>query len=192
MVTSSGQNPSIRSPHSRNDQSSRFPLPRHWRALAQSAPLRMKKLSRVSSSISAGNPNSCSPCAFDRNGLALCQPYNRYRGATHPTITLVFSPLSLLPGPGLPADALRSRVADTLGPAVVLTLGWLRVSQAIRFPRANARAAGSVIPAPRMMLGNWARPVATGGDLLALAQRPGSGQVRLRARRPGPPRRDCR
>ena len=107
MVTSSGQNPSIRSPHSRNDQHSRFPLPWRWRALAKSAPLRMKKRSWASSLISAGNPDSCSPCAFDRNGPAPCRPYNRHRGATHPTITLIFSPQS----------ATRGGVVNLFGPA---------------------------------------------------------------------------
>jgi hypothetical protein len=50
--------------------------------------------------------------------------------------------------PGLPADLATSRASVHDGPAAVLTLGRLRLTQTIRFLRASARAEGAVVGAP--------------------------------------------
>ena len=47
--------------------------------------------------------------------------------------------------PGLPADVATSRGAAHDGPAVVLTLGRLRLTQTVRFLRASARAEGQLL-----------------------------------------------
>lgn len=57
--------------------------------------------------------------------------------------------------PELPAD----RATPYSGPAVVLTLGRLRMTQAVRFVRASAKAEGSAVDAPGMAWGTaLARP----------------------------------
>lgn len=50
--------------------------------------------------------------------------------------------------PGLPDDIARDRVTDHHGPAVVLTLGRLRIHRAIPFLRTSAKAEGAVVNAP--------------------------------------------
>ena len=55
--------------------------------------------------------------------------------------------------PGLPTDLPVSRAVDYDGPTVVLTFGRLRITQALRFLRASAKAEGAVIAAPGLI---WA------------------------------------
>jgi hypothetical protein len=55
--------------------------------------------------------------------------------------------------PGLPDDVPTARATDYEGPAAVLTLGRLRLSQAIRFLRTSAKAEGAVVEAPGL---SWA------------------------------------
>jgi hypothetical protein len=55
--------------------------------------------------------------------------------------------------PGLPDELPRSRTIDHDGPAVVLTLGRLRLTQAVRFLRTSARAEARVVEAPGLI---WA------------------------------------
>jgi hypothetical protein len=55
--------------------------------------------------------------------------------------------------PGLPSDLPASRAIDYDGPTVVLTLGRLRITQALRFLRASAKAEGAVLAAPGLI---WA------------------------------------
>src|SRR6266446_4817791 len=50
-----------------------------------------------SGSSSAGNPDSCSRWASDRNRTGIRRLYDRRYGAARPTIALVSSPLMLLP-----------------------------------------------------------------------------------------------
>jgi hypothetical protein len=49
--------------------------------------------------------------------------------------------------PGLPTDLPKSRAVEEDGPAAVLTLGRLRLSQAVRFLRTSAKAEASVLQA---------------------------------------------
>jgi hypothetical protein len=55
--------------------------------------------------------------------------------------------------PGLPDDLSTSRHTEYDGPAVVLTLGRLRLPRAVAFLRASARAEGAVLAAPGL---RWA------------------------------------
>jgi len=55
--------------------------------------------------------------------------------------------------PGLPTDLPVSRAVDYDGPTVVLTLGRLRITQALRFLRTSAKAEAAVIAAPGLI---WA------------------------------------
>jgi len=55
--------------------------------------------------------------------------------------------------PGLPDDVNRSRAVTAEGPAVVLTLGRLRVSQARRFLRASRPAEAAALEAPGLIWG---------------------------------------
>lgn len=55
--------------------------------------------------------------------------------------------------PGLPTDIPDARTTDYSGPAVVLTLGRLRLTQTVRFLRASAKAGASVLDAPGL---TWA------------------------------------
>ncbi len=55
--------------------------------------------------------------------------------------------------PGLDATVPRARRVDFDGPAVVLTLGRLRVSQAVRFLRTSSKAEAAVLQAPGLV---WA------------------------------------
>jgi hypothetical protein len=55
--------------------------------------------------------------------------------------------------PGLPDDLPTGRATEYDGPAAVLTLGRLRLSQAIRFLRTSAKAEAAVINAPGL---TWA------------------------------------
>jgi hypothetical protein len=55
--------------------------------------------------------------------------------------------------PGLPSDVPVARTVDYDGPAVVLTLGRLRITQALRFLRTSAKAEGAVLAAPGLI---WA------------------------------------
>ena len=50
--------------------------------------------------------------------------------------------------PGLPDDISRDRTTDHTGASVVLTLGRLRLTQAVRFLRTSARAEAAVLEAP--------------------------------------------
>lgn len=59
--------------------------------------------------------------------------------------------------PGLPSDVPRQRNVDHDGPAAVLTLGRLRLTQAVRFLRASAKAASGVVGAPGLL---WASGMA--------------------------------
>lgn len=59
--------------------------------------------------------------------------------------------------PGLPDDLPRERSVAYDGPAVVLTLGRLRVSQTVRFLRASGKAEAKVAKAPGMI---WATAMA--------------------------------
>lgn len=61
--------------------------------------------------------------------------------------------------PGLPEDVPRTRAVDHDGPAAVLTLGRLRLTQAVRFLRASAKAEARAIESPGLMWGTGlARP----------------------------------
>lgn len=61
--------------------------------------------------------------------------------------------------PGMPDDIPKARSVDHDGPAVVLTLGRLRVTQALRFLRTSARAEGAAVGAPGFTWGTGlARP----------------------------------
>lgn len=61
--------------------------------------------------------------------------------------------------PGVPDDLPRSRHVEHEGPAAVLTLGRLRLTQAPRFLRTSARAEARVVEAPGMIWGTgMARP----------------------------------
>lgn len=61
--------------------------------------------------------------------------------------------------PGLPDDLSASRTTDYDGPALVLTLGRLRLTRAIRFLRTAARAQSSALDAPGLVWGTGlARP----------------------------------
>jgi hypothetical protein len=53
--------------------------------------------------------------------------------------------------PGVPDDLPRGRAVSAEGPAVVLTLGRLRLTQARRFFRTSARAEGRVVAAPGLV-----------------------------------------
>jgi hypothetical protein len=55
--------------------------------------------------------------------------------------------------PGIDASLTHARKVDETGPALVLTLGRLRVSQGIRFLRASARAEAAVLDAKGLI---WA------------------------------------
>jgi hypothetical protein len=55
--------------------------------------------------------------------------------------------------PGLDDSVTRARKVDDTGPAIVFTLGRLRISQGIRFLRASARAEAAVLQAPGLI---WA------------------------------------
>jgi hypothetical protein len=59
--------------------------------------------------------------------------------------------------PGLPTDIPRPRAVTEEGPAVVLTLGRLRLSQAVRFLRVSAKAGGASLGAPGL---TWATGLA--------------------------------
>ena len=59
--------------------------------------------------------------------------------------------------PGLPADVAPARTIDHDGPAVVLTLGRLRLTQAVRFLRSSAKAQASAVGAPGL---TWATGLA--------------------------------
>ena len=59
--------------------------------------------------------------------------------------------------PGLPSDVPTTRVVEYEGPAVVLTLGRLRLSQTARFLRTSAKAEARVIEAPGLI---WATGLA--------------------------------
>lgn len=59
--------------------------------------------------------------------------------------------------PGLDKDVPTSRVVDHDGPAAVLTLGRLRLSQAVRFFRTSAKAEGEAVDAPGL---TWATALA--------------------------------
>ena len=59
--------------------------------------------------------------------------------------------------PGLPADLAVNRTTEYQGPAVVLTLGRLRLSQTVRFLRTSSRAEGAVVGAPGLV---WATGLA--------------------------------
>jgi hypothetical protein len=58
--------------------------------------------------------------------------------------------------PGLPAGVSGARKVDYDGPAVVLTLGRFRLTQAVRFFRTSAKAEGGVVNAPGLI---WATGV---------------------------------
>jgi hypothetical protein len=55
--------------------------------------------------------------------------------------------------PGLATDIPNDRATGYDGPAAVLTMGWLRVSQALRFFKASAKAEESALHAPGIV---WA------------------------------------
>jgi len=59
--------------------------------------------------------------------------------------------------PGLPPDIPTGRTTDHDGPAVVLTLGRLRLTRALRFLRTSARAEANVVGAPGLI---WATGLA--------------------------------
>jgi hypothetical protein len=53
--------------------------------------------------------------------------------------------------PGLPADVPTDRSVDYDGPAVVVTLGRLRLTQTVRFFRASGKAEAKVVGAPGLL-----------------------------------------
>ncbi|MDP9336496.1 MAG: spheroidene monooxygenase [Actinomycetota bacterium] len=55
--------------------------------------------------------------------------------------------------PGVPSDLPGTRAVDYDGPTVVLTLGRLRITQALRFLRTSAKAEAAVLSAPGLI---WA------------------------------------
>jgi hypothetical protein len=59
--------------------------------------------------------------------------------------------------PGLPSDVPTKHDVELDGPAAVLTLGRLRLTQAARFLRASAKAEGAVVGAPGLI---WATGLA--------------------------------
>jgi hypothetical protein len=59
--------------------------------------------------------------------------------------------------PGLPTDTPTARAAESTGPVAALTLGRLRVSQAIRFIKTSAKAEARVVGAPGLI---WATGLA--------------------------------
>jgi len=59
--------------------------------------------------------------------------------------------------PGLAPDVPTDRATDHAGPAAVLTLGRLRITQAVRFLRTSAKAEGAVLEAPGL---TWATGLA--------------------------------
>jgi hypothetical protein len=59
--------------------------------------------------------------------------------------------------PGLPPEVPAGRSVEYSGPVVVITLGRLRASQAVRFFRASAKAEGAVVEAPGL---TWATGIA--------------------------------
>jgi hypothetical protein len=59
--------------------------------------------------------------------------------------------------PGLPGDVTTDHGVEHDGPAVVLTLGRLRLTQAVRFLRASARAEGAAVEAAGLI---WATGLA--------------------------------
>jgi hypothetical protein len=59
--------------------------------------------------------------------------------------------------PGLPSDVPTARATDDDGPAAVLTLGRLRLSQTVRFLRTSAKAEARAVEAPGMI---WATGLA--------------------------------
>jgi hypothetical protein len=59
--------------------------------------------------------------------------------------------------PGLPPDVPAGRAVEHDGPVVVVTLGRLRASQAVRFFRATAKAERAVVEAPGLL---WATGIA--------------------------------
>jgi hypothetical protein len=59
--------------------------------------------------------------------------------------------------PGLPPEVPATRKTEYEGPALVLTLGRLRLSQAVRFLRTSAKAEGAVVGSPGLV---WATGLA--------------------------------
>jgi hypothetical protein len=59
--------------------------------------------------------------------------------------------------PGLPSDTPTARAVDSTGPLAAVTLGRMRMSQAIRFIKTSAKAEASVVDAPGMI---WATGLA--------------------------------
>jgi hypothetical protein len=59
--------------------------------------------------------------------------------------------------PGLPSDTPTSRVVEHEGPVAALTMGRLRITQAVRFLRASAKAEARVLGAPGLI---WATGLA--------------------------------
>jgi hypothetical protein len=59
--------------------------------------------------------------------------------------------------PGLPSDVPTKHDVELDGPAAVLTLGRLRLTQVVRFLRASAKAEGAVVGAPGLI---WATGLA--------------------------------
>ena len=59
--------------------------------------------------------------------------------------------------PGLPSDTPTNRVVEYDGPLAALTLGRLRLTQAVRFLRTSAKAEGRVVGAPGLI---WATGLA--------------------------------
>jgi hypothetical protein len=59
--------------------------------------------------------------------------------------------------PGLPSDLPVNRTTEYQGPALVLTLGRLRLSQTVRFLRTSSRAEGAVVDAAGLV---WATGLA--------------------------------
>ena len=93
--------------------------------------------------------------------------------------------------PGLPADIPAERHVDHEGPVAVLTLGRPRLSELVRFLRTSAKAAASAVASPGMMWGTGVgAPAVVRGDVLAVGVDAGRVDVRLRAQRPRPSRRD--
>lgn len=90
--------------------------------------------------------------------------------------------------PGLADDISDSRHTTYDGPAVVLTLGRLRLTQAGRFLRASAEGRRGRHRRTGLALGDRARPAAVRRDLLAVEIHPGAGDLCLRTSRPRPSR----